>query len=321
MPEFSIIHDFFAPLATKSPFSLDLLEDGAIFPPQSNNQCIATDGMVEGVHFLKDTPPKHIAKRLLRINLSDMAAMGATPHSYLLTIATPYDSDRWFQAFTEGLAEDQEQFNIDLIGGDSMRHQGALFLSITMMGSVKHGHHVTRGGSQVGDDIYVTGTIGDAMIGLALKQKKKLAGLTNPSWFIERYELPTPRVAFGSHFSPFVTSALDVSDGLLGDMQHLIKNSGNGMKVHLDAIPHHPDVTTLFISEKELHIDAISNSDDYEILFTASPTHAEALMALAQDTNTPITRIGTVTESGTLEIVDQDENPIPLSIKGYDHFR
>src|SRR5690242_19837048 len=219
--EFDLIARHFRPLA--GPGALDLRDDAALLtPPPGHDLVLTADAMVGGVHFLPDDPPDLIGRKLLRVNLSDLAAKGATPLGYLMTVSAPKGTpDAWFAGFAAGLAADQATFGVSLLGGDTTSTPGPLSLSLTMIGHVAHGAAVHRFGAQGGDEVWVTGTIGDGALGLAVA----LGRLTDASgYLLGRYRLPQPRI--GLAIAGIASAGMDVSDGLVQDLGHICRASG-----------------------------------------------------------------------------------------------
>ena len=224
--EFSLISRHFRPLA--GPGALDLRDDAALLTPPAGRELVLTvDAMVGGVHFLPDDPPDLIGRKLLRVNLSDIAAKGALPLSYLMTVSTPKDTpDSWFAGFAAGLAQDQALYGVTLLGGDTTSTPGPISLSLTIIGHVAPGTAVHRFGAHDGDGIWVTGTIGDGALGLAVA----LGRLADPTGFLlDRYRLPQPRV--GLELAGIASAGMDVSDGLVQDLGHLCRASGLGAEI------------------------------------------------------------------------------------------
>lgn len=312
MDEFGFIARFLSPLAAKENGAFGLTDDAAVIDVPAGQQLVLTkDALVEGVHFIGDEPPADIARKALRVNLSDLAAMGATPRAYMLALMLPaFADEQWLRDFTVGLQMDQGEFGISLIGGDTTRTLGSLALSVTMFGFVPAGMALRRSGARAGDDIYVSGTIGDAALGLSVA-KYELTG----DFLLNRYRLPQPRVALGAHLRGIVSSCTDISDGLAQDLGHICEQSQVGAAIEWSAVP---------LSDAARASGAVAaqtilgGGDDYELLFTASPENAHKLQALAAIT--PITRIGNITGGSGVHVFDAQGAEITLAHKGYKHF-
>ena len=230
--EFSLIARHFRPLA--GPGALDLRDDAALLmPPPGRELVLTVDAMVAGVHFLPDDPPDLIGRKLLRVNLSDLAAKGAVPLSYLMTVSAPKDTpDAWFAGFAAGLAQDQARYGVTLLGGDTTSTPGPVSLSLTIIGHVAPGTAIHRFGARDGDEIWVTGTIGDGALGLAVA----LGRLADPTGFLlDRYRLPQPRV--GLELAGIASAGMDVSDGLVQDLGHICRASGLAADIMVDQVP------------------------------------------------------------------------------------
>ena len=283
-PEFSLIARHFRPLA--GPEGLNLLDDAALLsPPPGEQLVLAADAMVAGVHFLQDDPPETIGRKLLRVNLSDLAAMGATPLGYLMTIAlTPATDEAWLTGFVTGLARDQAEFGLRVLGGDTVSTPGPLTLSLTILGQVPPGAALTRTGARPGDDLWVSGRIGDGYLGLRAARGQ----MADPDGTLaRRYRLPDPRLALGVALRGLARAAMDVSDGLLQDVSHLCRAGDCAAVVEAALVP---------VSDATAPIAAlVTGGDDYELLFAAAREDREAVLAAGLDARTPVTRIGRFT--------------------------
>ncbi|MFN4355298.1 thiamine-phosphate kinase [Parvibaculum sp.] len=322
--EFEIIEQIFAPLAAKAPGAYGLKDDAALFQPSPGCETVLTvDAMISGVHFLPTDPPDSIAKKLLRVNLSDLAAKGAEARGYLLVTAWPPEIEMaWIRRFAEGLAADQAEFGVSLWGGDTVRTPGPMTLSLTAIGEVPEGEMIRRGGAKRGDDIYVTGTLGDAALGLKLLQGE-LEGLAeeHASFLATRYREPSPRLAFGRRLPGIAHAALDVSDGLMADLGHLCSASDTGTRIELEALPLSPAGRAAVALRPELTGLIAGGGDDYEILFAAAPGSAGRIGAVAAETGVQATRIGTILRAGEgVTAVDSEGRPVALKQLGYRHF-
>jgi thiamine-monophosphate kinase len=314
LSEFGLIEKVFAPLA-KSKAALALRDDVALLPPRpGQEQVITTDALIEGVDFFPDDPPGTIARKALRVNLSDLAAKGAKPAGYLLTLALPKTVDtRWLKIFARGLAADQKFFGITLLGGDLSGTPGPLTVSITAFGYVPKGRAILRSGARAGDLVFVTGTIGDSGGGLdALKTGRRAPKL------VARYRVPEPRVAFGRKLRGLASAALDVSDGLIADLGHLADVSKVHIAVDAARVPLSPDLRRAWGRDAVLR--AVAAGDDYEIAFTAPASRRAAIHRAAAATKTQVTEIGFVMKGRGVALLGADGKPIQLAKKGWQHF-
>ena len=319
--EFGRIRHFFAPLA--GPGGLALRDDAALIPCEAGRQFVLTvDAIVAGVHYLPDDPPDLVARKLLRVNLSDLAAMGARPRHYLLTTALPPAiGDDWVEKFARGLAEDQRLYGIDLLGGDSVATGGPAVLSLTAIGDVANGAEIRRSGARQGDQIWVTGTIGDAFLGLALLRGgyPSLAADVRAA-LIRRFQLPEPRVELGPGLAGLAHAMLDVSDGLVADLGHICEASNAGATISLPQLPLSPAAQQLAAADPDLPARFATAGDDYELLFTAPPNAADQIRQLSQELGLPITAIGRVEKRAGVRLVDGAGKEVSLVETGYRHF-
>ena len=295
-----------------APEALGLLDDAAIFtPPAGRELVISADAIVEGVHFLPTDPPDLVARKLLRVNLSDLAAMGATPLHYLLTVSVPRSTTAdWFAAFAAGLAQDQVSFSITLLGGDTTSTPGPISLSATIIGHVAPGQALRRTGAQPGDGIWVTGTIGDAALGL-LALRGELADPTGH--LAARYHLPQPRL--GLSLAGIVHAAMDVSDGLVQDCNHMAAAAGLGAIIEAALLPLSPEARAV----NRLAL-CLAGGDDYELLLAVPDSHAAALQAQCARAGVPVTRIGRFGQGSATRVVVSPGEVITPELAGYSHF-
>jgi thiamine-monophosphate kinase len=309
--EFSRIAKYFAPLA--APAGLGLQDDAAVFTPPPGREIVLTvDQMLEGIHFLPGDPPGLIAQKLLRRNFSDLAAMGATPLGYLLTIALPPGtSEDWLAGFANGLALDQDIFGAKLFGGDSSSSLAQKSFCVTMLGHVAPGQALRRNGARPGDEIWVTGTIGDAAIGL----QGRLGKLQNvPAFLIARSQLPGPRI--GLKLAGIVNAAIDISDGLVQDLAHICKASGVAAHINADLVPRSPEAAAYGNEFLECRL---TDGDDYELLVAVPPDNAQALRKACGALQ--LTRIGVFSEGPpNVEIHDAIGQKITFLKHGWQHF-
>jgi len=316
--EFAFIERYLRPLAGGRPSALDLADDAALLEPAAGMQLvIAKDALVEGVHFLPHDPAGEIAQKLLRTNLSDMAAMGAKPGGYLLALMLPKRlPSEWLERFCQGLAEDQALFGVTLLGGDTVSTPGPLALSVTMLGETPRGQALRRGGARVGDDIYVSGTLGDAALGLQVLQGRLSPPMTASEFLIQRYRLPVPRTELGEALRGLAHAAIDISDGLLADLGHVLEVSGRGAVIYA----HHLPISKAAASQRGNLEAAFAGGDDYELLFTAHPEQHPAIRAIGQELALPLTVIGQITEEPGLDVLDANGHPLSIDGLGWQHF-
>lgn len=311
--EFERIATHFAPLA--GPEALGLSDDCALYrPPAGFEVALTTDTMVGGVHFFPDDPPGLIARKLLRVNLSDLASMGARPRGYLLASSWRRDTpDAWLADFAAGLKQDQEEFGIRLFGGDTTSTDGPLTLTLTALGEVETGKALRRSGAKAGDGIWVTGSIGDAGLGLRLRQGETLGVDTAEAAFLlGRHRLPTPRLTIGQGLVGQASAAIDISDGLIADLGHICETSGLGARVEAAAIPLSAAARKVVQANRAGIADLLTAGDDYELCFT--------LPAAAMPGGIEATRIGVMTTGRQILLTDPTGQPIPVAASGFRHF-
>ena len=322
--EFGRIRTHLRPLAAGFPGALGLEDDAAVLTvPVGRELVVTTDAMVEGIHFFADDSPAVIATRLLRVNLSDLAAKGADPLGYCLVMNLPERcDDDWFAAFAKALAEDQARFCVHLIGGDSTATSGPLVVSMTLMGTVPTGKMIRRGGAGQGDRVLVTGTIGDAALGLALRQ-----GWLDPvdsyegSMLIERLRRPEPRLSLAHDLRRLATAAVDVSDGLVADAGHIALASGLALEIKVAQVPLSVVARRLVAARPSLLALVLTGGDDYEIVITVPPDNVAPMIEAAARLNVAVTEIGEVVsgEPGEVLALDASGRPLPLARRGYTH--
>jgi len=323
--EFEMIAKYFAPLTAGAAGAEGLRNDGACFTPGPRLSAVVTaDAMVAGVHFLPDDPPETLGRKLLRVNLSDLAAMGARPLGYMLILSLPEEIEEdWIAAFASGLARDQSEFGIDLLGGDTVSTPGPLTLSLTAFGEAAPGRTLSRSGADAGDEVYVSGTIGDGMLGLkTLRGGMAHLSDSDRAALSERYRLPTPRVSLGQALSAqgLATAALDISDGLVADMAHICAASGLAASLREPAVPRSIACIHALDADAGLVPRILTGGDDYELLFTVAPDRSAAVDSLAQELGLPLTRIGRMSAGQGVRVLDGDDKEISLPSKGWAHF-
>lgn len=319
--EFERIRRFFAPLA--GPGGLGLLDDAGLVDCRAGHRLVMTaDAIVEGVHFLPEDPPDLVAKKLLRVNLSDLAAMGARPLYYLLTTALP-DSfgAAWVAAFARGLGDDQRQYGVHLIGGDSVSTPGPATLSLTAIGEVAAGAEIRRSGARAGDAVWVSGTIGDAFLGLEVL-RGDLPGVAPrcAEALIARYRIPEPRTELGPRLNGLAHAMIDVSDGLLADLGHICETSGCAATVALARLPFSSAALAILAEGWEQPAALAAGGDDYELLFTAPAAARAEIAELSAALNLPITAIGSIEPGAGVRLLDAEGRPVPVAAAGWRHF-
>lgn len=316
--EFEIIKKYFSPLAKAHEGSFGLEDDAAIFPKSNDKDyVVTTDMIVEGVHFFENSMPESIALKLMGTNLSDLAACGATPKYYLLngTLSKGMDKN-WLRDFSGRLGEIQSNYGLKLVGGDTVKSADKKFFSATLIGEVDKGKALLRSTAQDFDDVYVSGRIGEAWLGMQVITGQ-IENITyyDKNYFINKHFSSLPRVELGEKLLDIATSCTDVSDGLLRDLDNICKASSVSAQLNKELIPL-ADHTAYFEEQ-------ITAGDDYELLFTAKPEHADLIREISKDMSLDITRIGKITErsvgSKAVSIVDQQNNEIEINKTGYEH--
>jgi thiamine-monophosphate kinase len=323
--EFELIEKYFAPLASGEAGALGLTDDAALLtPPAGRDLVLTADAMIEGVHFLPDEPPGLVARKLLRVNLSDLAAMGAVPLGYLVTAAWPETRDEaWIAGFAEGLAEDQAIFPVHLLGGDTTRTAGPVALSLTAVGTVPAGSGLKRSTARAGDLLFVSGTIGDSALGLkVLCGELEMRDENDRTALVARHRLPEPRLALGRALlaEGLATAAIDLSDGLVADIGHIAETSGLAARIEAAAIPLSGAAGRAVAGDQVLRAALFGGGEDYELAFAAAPGQAEAIAALAERLALPITRIGALAAGEGVTLLDESGEELPLVSAGWTHF-
>lgn len=319
--EFERIARYLAPLA--APGGLGLVDDVALIDgPPGEHYVLTTDAIVEGVHFLADDPAGQVAQKLLRVNLSDLAAKGAVPVGYLLTTALPPERDEaWLEDFAKGLAADQAEFGIGLLGGDSVATPGPVTLSVAAIGRVRAGTAVLRRGARAGDGVYVSGTLGDGALGLkALRGGLPALDPSARGFLIERYRLPRPRLSLGQRLVGLARAMMDVSDGLVADLGHLCAASGVAGVVEAARLPLSPAAQAAIAADCGLLMAALSGGDDYELLFTTPSERAAELARLGTDLAVPVTLIGRIEAGSGVRVIDAEGAAVSVPDAGHRHF-
>lgn len=321
--EFDMIARYLAPLAAEVPGAFGLTDDAAIFAlPPGHDAVVSSDAMVEGVHFLATDGARRIARKLLRVNISDLAAKGARPLGYQLILGLPGPLDEtWLAAFCGGLAEDQAAFGMPLYGGDTVRSPAGIVLGVTAFGTVPAGTMIRRAGAQVGDDLYVTGSIGDAALGLEVKLNHRLFSSAATLFFDARLHLPIPRLGFGLGLRTLASAALDVSDGLVQDAGHLARASGLSAVITVASVPLSIAARQALTEDPDLASKILTGGDDYELLFTAPASLRGDIAALSAVQGLAVTRIGHMAVGQGVITLDAGGRPFDPGVGGFQHFR
>lgn len=321
-----LIERFFRPLA-RHPGAFRLLDDAALIaPPAGSELVVTTDAVIAGVHFFPDDPADAIAKKALRVNLSDLAAKGAQPLGCLLTLALPQNvDDNWIGTFADGLGADCDAFGCPLMGGDTDRTPGLLSVSITAFGHVPTGTMVLRSGAQPGEAIVVTGTIGDAALGLLLRREPKLAdrvdlGASERAHLVGRYLLPEPRIALASILRAHASAAIDISDGLVGDLMKLAAASGVSARIESTRLPLSKAASRMVAADARLIETICSGGDDYEILASVPKKSVPVLQTAARDAGIQLTEICMTGEGEGVQIIGPNRKPIEFERPSFSHF-
>jgi thiamine-monophosphate kinase len=323
--EFDLIARYFKPLAARMAGAAGLEDDTCIWAPAPGEELVLTaDALVAGIHFLADDPADLIARKMLRVNLSDLAAKGATPVGYLMTTALPADIDEaWVARFCEGLAADQDEFGISLMGGDTVGTPGPLSLSLTAIGTVPVGRAPRRSGAKPGDIILVSGSIGDGALGLKVLRHDFL-GLeeSHRRFLANRYHLPQPRVDLGRALmeSGKVHAMMDVSDGLVADLTHITDASKVAATLRAVTVPVSEAAAAILADDMGWLPLILTGGDDYELLLTAAAADVPDLLRIAAELDTPLTAIGEIAAGDGVSVVDRDGAVLELASKGYRHF-
>lgn len=322
--EFELIAELFAPLSRREPGALGLTDDAALLTPPPGHQVVATvDAVVAGVHFFPDDPPDLIARKLVRVNLSDLAGMGARPIGLLLACAFPKDvDDSWLEGFAAGLAADVEAFDVAVIGGDTVGTPGPATFSLTALGSVPAGEGLLRSSARPGDVVAVTGSIGDGALGLLVAQGKLATlGAGHRADLLDRYRLPQPRLAAGQALRGLATGGMDISDGLLQDLGHLCRASGVGARIEAARVPLSDAAAAAVAGDSGLMHTVTCGGDDYELLVSLPPESVPAATEACRRAGVDLTVIGTCTEaSDVVEVVAADGSVMDVKSRGFRHF-
>ena len=316
--EFDIIERHFRPLTDNRPEAFSLKDDAASFRFFDKADTVfTTDAIVEGVHFLEATSADLIGQKAIRMNVSDLVGKGAEPIAYLLTVGVPRNTpESWFHQLSEGLKSAQEEYGLFLLGGDTVVSPGGVFLSVTMFGEAAKRGMLQRSGGSPGQTIYVTGTIGDGFLGL--HEARKEAGV---DYLIDRYLKPKARLIALETIRQYAQASMDVSDGLIADLEHLLEASSCGARLFIDNIPLSNEAQTILDRRERSLWDLLTGGDDYEILFTSLSNDVESAFS---ESEIPVTAIGELVADKGVMFVDNTGQPVQIPdglSGGHDHFR
>ena len=317
MGEFELIDRYFKHPARRHPLGVG--DDCALLGLAPGMQlAVSCDMLVEGRHFLSTMEPRKLGHKSLAVNLSDLAACGAEPLAFVLALALPQADDAWLEPFSGGLLALADQHGCELVGGDTTR--GPLNICVTVFGQVPPGRALLRSGARDGDDIYVSGTLGDARLALeAFRGTVSLPGEVFAAARM-RLETPTPRVALGLALRGVASAAIDVSDGLAGDLGHILEQSRVGARLEADLLPGLMGAPAGAVPHERRLECVLAGGDDYELLFTAAPAQAAEVAAAAAAGGVPVTRIGRIEAAPGLRLVDGAGQPVPHRYASFDHF-
>ena len=316
-PEFELIARHFTRPAANA--VLGVGDDCALVDVTNGmDLAVSTDTMVSGTHFFPDVDPENLGHKALAVNLSDMAAMGAMPYWAMLALTVPNVNHDWLAAFAKGFFDLAQEYNVSLIGGDTTR--GPLTLTVTIMGEVPAGAALRRSGAKAGNDIWVSGNVGDAALAVAHRHGRLVLSEADYREAVMRLYEPSPRVALGQALRGLATAAIDVSDGLLADLTHICRLSNVGATLELASVP------VSSIGARHIDTDAgrnaiVGGGDDYELCFTAHPNSRESIQELTDMLGIPITRVGQIKRGKGVSLLGGDGKPVKIDGRGYDHFK
>ena len=321
LSEFEVIRRYFTHRTPQA--KLGVGDDAAIVQPRAGYElAISADMLVEGRHFFRGADPERLGHKALAVNLSDLAAMGATPCWATLALALPRVDPAWLSGFSRGFLALARRYRVDLIGGDTTR--GPLTLCVQIMGEVPRGQALRRDGAKVGDDVWVSGEIGAAGMAVELRRGRIRIPAAQQRTLEERLDVPIPRVALGTRLRRIAHSAIDISDGLLADVGHICERSRVAARLNWEALPATPLVRSLAQSRRGAQA-LLAGGDDYELCFTAPPRRRAAVRAAAARARTPVAVVGTIVRAEArqplVQVIDAIGKPLKTERKGYDHFR
>jgi len=314
--EFEIIARYFTRATADRDVVLGVGDDAAVLAV-GGHLAVTVDTLIAGVHFPDGMAPHALGHRLMAVNLSDLAAMGARPRWCTLALTLPSADELWLDGFSRGLFELADRYGVSLVGGNLTR--GPLSLTLQLMGKVEPRNMLTRSGGHVGDDIYVTGTLGDSSAGIMLILERSAAPQGSAAAALkERFYRPVPRVGAGLALGPLATAAIDVSDGLLADLDHICKASACGATIDVERVPLSAELLSM-VPPQEALAHALGGGDDYELCFTAPPSRADEIEAALEAADTPVRRIGQLIAGQTV-VCRRDGEPFTPAVRGFRHF-
>ncbi|HEX9645914.1 MAG TPA: thiamine-phosphate kinase [Alphaproteobacteria bacterium] len=322
--EFELIERLFRPLADGFEGAFGLTDDAAVIPLGAGRVAVATqDALVAGVHFPAGEAPEAVAAKALRVNLSDLAAMGAEPVAYLLALALPAEVDlAWLERFADALGRDQRRYAIALAGGDTVATPGPLMIAITAIGAAEPGRVLRRNGARAGDAVFVSGTIGDAALGLDSLAGRLPAAVPAEvrEALVARLRYPEPRLALGRALVGVASAAIDVSDGLAADLGHVAAASAVAAELRAASVPLSAAARAVLAAAPALITRVLAGGDDYELLFTAPAKARDAVLRAAAAAGVPVTEIGEIRAGSGVRAVAADGTEVPLGAGGWTHF-
>lgn len=318
--EFELIQRYFSRIGKpRADVALGIGDDAALLnPPAGQQLVIATDTLVQGVHFPTNTLPYYIGWKALAVNLSDLAAMGAEPAWFTLALTLPESSDAWLTEFSRGLFDLADQYGLSLVGGDTTR--GPLTVTVQIAGYVPTGQALLRAGAGPGDRIFVTGSLGDATLALQLLTDQLPVPAQNYPGLLKRLNQPQPRIEEGRALRSIASCAIDISDGLLADLQHMLDASDIGAEIYLQQIPYSTQARQLLSRYPDIRNSLLSGGDDYELCFCVAPDKLQRLEQIAAENQFQFTEIGQVSDSKELRCLDAAGRAVEIDTRGYTHF-
>ena len=318
--EFELIQRYFSRIGQpRTDVALGIGDDAALLnPPAGQQLVIAIDTLVQGVHFPTNTLPYYIGWKALAVNLSDLAAMGAEPAWFTLALTLPESSDAWLTEFSRGLFDLADQYGLSLVGGDTTR--GPLTVTVQIAGYVPTGQALLRAGAGPGDRIFVTGSLGDATLALQLLTDQLPVPAQNYPGLLKRLNQPQPRIEEGRALRSIASCAIDISDGLLADLQHILDASDIGAEIYLPQIPYSTQARQLLSRYPDIRNSLLSGGDDYELCFCVAPDKLQPLEQIAAENQFQFTEIGQVSDSKELRCLDAAGRAVEIDTRGYTHF-